>query len=127
MLLYAWVVPGLVLVGAVFLLYARFLWRLPPRTRWRFLVAGGLYVGGALGMELLGGKLHTELGYNTPWYIAAAQLEEVLEMSGVIVFIDALLSYASAHLAGPLRWGRWLEAYVGEAGLRSTQRCELVN
>src|SRR5688572_24749726 len=70
-LLYTWVVPAVVLVALVAALYARFFFRLPPDARRLFACAAALYVGGALGMEIVGGKLHTELGYAAPISVAA--------------------------------------------------------
>ena len=90
---FAWVLPagvGLILLG---LLYVRFLWRLPSRTRSLFLAAALLYVGGALGMELVGGALVTQYGFHDIRYFWAATVEEFCEMMGVVVFIFALLDY----------------------------------
>lgn len=103
---YAWVIPGAAVVALVALAYARFWFRLPRDTRWRFALAAVLFVGGALGMELVAGRVHTDFGYNSLPYIAAAQVEEVLEMAGVIVFMHALLRHAAVHVEGPLRLGR---------------------
>lgn len=101
-LFYAWVVPGAVFVLLVALVYVRFVFYLPGDVRALFVLAAVLYVGGALGMELVGGKMNVEYGHSSPQHAVAAQVEEVLEMSGVIVFIHALLTYARSHLDGPL-------------------------
>lgn len=101
-LLYAWVLPALLVTAVVGLLYARFLFHLPPVTRWRFLLAGTLFVGGAVGMEMVGGKVHEMAGYGTPAYAFVSHVEEVMEMSGVIVFVHALLAYAKS-LSEPMR------------------------
>ena len=101
--LYAWVVPAALLVVLVGLLYIRFLLHLPKPTRRLFILAGALYVAGAMGMEMIGGKIHSQGGYGTMRYAAIATIEEVLEMTAVIVFVYALLTYANEHLAEPLR------------------------
>ena len=92
-LYFAWVVPGAVFVLAVGLAYLRFLLHLPPAARRGFIVAGGLFVGGALGMELAGGYVAHYHGEGTPLYTAMTTVEECLEMLGIVVFIHALLSY----------------------------------
>ena len=95
---YTWVVPGAAFVFVFVLAYLKFLAHLPTKTRYLFLVAGALYVGGALGMELLGGR-HADLyGIYNMSYVMLVTGEEVLEMLGVIVFIYALLSYLSSYL-----------------------------
>jgi hypothetical protein len=92
-LYYTWVVPAIVFVALLALPYARFLWRLPAVTRTAFLVAAALFLGGAIGAELLAG-LHDELhGDATLASGLLSTLEEALEMAGVIVFIRALLAY----------------------------------
>lgn len=98
LLYYAWVVPGAAAVFIVGLAYVRFLAALPARTRLLFLVAGTLFVGGSLGMESLSGQ-HAELyGKGSLGYHVIITIEESLEMSGVIVYLYALLCYVGSHL-----------------------------
>ena len=107
-LLYAaWVIPGAIFVFVVALAYLRFFFDLPKKTRLWFLVAGALFVVGALGMEMLNSRLSSFYGWeglesmpNKVKMIIAVQtaLEELFEMSGVVVFIYALLSYASSYV-----------------------------
>ncbi|MEJ7840937.1 MAG: hypothetical protein WKF95_04145 [Rubrobacter sp.] len=91
---YAWSVVGLALVLAFVLAYPRFIAHLPTRTRRLFIVAAGLYVGGALGMELVQGWHDGLYGVDGVTALITT-VEEVLEMSGVVVFVYALLSYMS--------------------------------
>ena len=94
---YAWVVPGAALVLVLAIFFMGFLWRLPVPTRRTFLIAGMLYIGGAIGTELFGGR-YAELHGNENWtYSMLATLEESLEMAGLIVFISGLLQYCAAH------------------------------
>ena len=90
---YAWVIPGIAVVLVLALSFLKFLLHLPPKTRSTFLVAATLFIGGALGIELIGGRyveLHNE---NNLTYSMIVTVEESLEMTGVIVFIYALLKY----------------------------------
>lgn len=90
---FAWVIPGSLVVVAVALYFRRFLRTLPARVRRRFLAAGALYVGGAIGIELFGGR-HAEMyGMSNSGYVLLVALEEGLEIVGVLVFIRALLMY----------------------------------
>jgi hypothetical protein len=92
-LLFAWVIPGTIVVLVMALAYLRFLAHLPARTRHLFIVAAALYVGGALGMEMLGGYVADELPNQTIVRGAVATIEDLFEMMGVIVFMYALMSY----------------------------------
>jgi len=95
---FAWVIPGIAVVGLVGLFYLRFLFRLPPRARLTFVVAATLFVTGALGLELIGGRYAEVHGSQNLTYSMLATIEESLEMAGVIVFIYALLDYmADSH------------------------------
>lgn len=93
---YAWVlaaIPAVVLLGLV---YARFILGLRQPHRGRFLLAASLFLGGALGMELVGGVIDSayDPGDQVLYQIVVV-LEEWLEMLGLIVFLHALLSYAA--------------------------------
>jgi hypothetical protein len=100
---YTWVIPYGIFVLVVALAYLKFLFHLPDRTRSLFIAAGVLYVGGALGMEMVAGlfvdshlnKLAAEGTFTTAVLIA---IEELLEMLGIVVFIKGLLSYLTLHV-----------------------------
>jgi hypothetical protein len=105
LLFFAWVVPYGLAVLFVGLLYLRFVLGLPARTRRLVIAAGSLYLAGVIGFELIGGWYLSEYGEseNMPYSLLVAG-EEFLEMSGVILFIYALLDYLADQLqGGPLR------------------------
>jgi hypothetical protein len=105
---YGWVVPAAALVVVVVLAFLGFFAHLPRRTLLLFIVAGTLFVVGALGMETLTGQLIDNYGGYDNWdnvegipkMIAGIEgsIEEFLETLGVVVFIYALLSYASSYV-----------------------------
>ena len=99
-LYYAWVVPGIVLVALLTVYFWRFLGRLPARTALAFAAAGAIYLGGAIGMELIGGRYDELYGVTNLGYVLIVTIEESLEMAGVIVFIWALLDYLRTHHRG---------------------------
>lgn len=90
--LYGWVVPAAVFVMVLTVVYARFVFLLPPPVRRLAVAAAALYVGGALGLELVEAVLD-EQGPRTIVFAGIAGLEDVLEMAGALVFIVALLRY----------------------------------
>jgi hypothetical protein len=95
-LYFAWVVPGTLIVLAVGLYFLGFLRRLPGPTRSRFVLAAVLFLGGATGMELVGGYYAELHGRATLIYEALVAVEETLEMAGLIVLIHALMLHGSA-------------------------------
>ena len=90
---FAWVIPGIALVLVLALFFLRFLLHLPATTRLRFMMAATLYIGGAIGVELIGGRYAELHGFQKFTYSMIATFEEGLEMAGLIVFIWALLKY----------------------------------
>ncbi len=88
---FAWVVPGLVLEFLLMLVFLRFLVRLPAPTRRRVVLAAALYLGGSIGMEMLGGWLVELHGPNSWQYTTVTTIEEGMEMAGLISFVWALL------------------------------------
>ena len=90
---FSWVVVGAGLVVVLAVAFSRFLMRLPATTRRLFLLAGVLFVGGSIGMEVLGGHYGGPGRQDSLAYVVVAHVEEVLEMAGIVVFVYALLSY----------------------------------
>lgn len=98
-LLFAWVIPYALLTLLVAVVYLPFTLALPAATRTFVILAGVIYVAGALGMELVGGAVVSAHGGVAGggleyWEHAVAYtIEEALEMSGVVLLIYALLRY----------------------------------
>ena len=99
-LYYAWVLPYGALVVVLLLGSFRFLAHLPGATRRLFVLAGTVYVGAALGMELAQGYVHSRFGDTHFMSALSIGLEELMEMLGAVVFIYALLSYIAATMPG---------------------------
>jgi hypothetical protein len=104
-LYFAWVIPYAFAVLVIGLLYLKFVWSLPARTRGFFIAAGSLYLTGALGFESIGGWYFSRHGEieDLPYSLLVAA-EEFCEMAGIILFIYGLLDYLRDRLGGePLR------------------------
>ena len=98
-LYYAWVIPyGIVLLGFSVIYYFKFLLKLPKKTQRLFLLSGLIYVGGAVGFELLAGVFHNPLNEMNNAIFILYTLEELLEMIGIALFIYALLLYIKDEL-----------------------------
>ena len=94
---FAWVIPGSVIVGLLGLYFLPFLFRLTTRSAVLFAAAGAIYVGGALGLELIGGSLADAYGIESTPYLVAAVLEEGLEIAGLTVFFLSLTDHLARH------------------------------
>jgi hypothetical protein len=92
-LYFAWVVPYAALTGLLALVLWRFVVALDPTTRRAFLVAGVVYVTGALLLEMIGGMLWLSAGMQSRLYFLETTAEETLEMLGIALFIRALLGH----------------------------------
>ena len=90
---FTWVIPAFFLLIIFLIAFRKFIFKLPPKTKILFITAGGVYVAGALGMELIGGYIADNFGFDTAAYGIASRVEEILEMLGVVIFIHGLLSY----------------------------------
>lgn len=92
-LYYPWVVVAALCLVVFVAVYARFLWHLPPRTRWLFILSGAIFVSGAIVIESLSSYYETRHGIKSLSYQLAMTVEEFCEMTGVAIFIYALLEY----------------------------------
>ncbi len=92
-LYFPWVIPytGLVILLALF--YFRFLLALPRPTMIRFIIAGGIFLSGAVGLEVFSAREADIHGTTSITYSVLYTLEELCEMLGIVVFLQALLEY----------------------------------
>jgi len=97
-LYFAWIVPAVCCLIVLGLYIRRFLFDLPKSTRWLFIIAGTVFVGGAVGMEAIGSNIFSTNYGKTMAYSLWATLEESCEMVGLIIFFYALLSYVAQHM-----------------------------
>jgi hypothetical protein len=95
-LYYSWIIPYILFAIIAFFFFLRFLFKLPYSTRILFIISGFIYTGAAIGFELFEGNIAKKYGPNTLNDLLLCAAEEFLEMTGVIIFIYALLRYAAA-------------------------------
>lgn len=95
---YVWVLLYGPLALVFVLAYVGFLRRLPHDTRRLFFIAGALYIGGALGMEVVDGLYATFYSNSDLVYVLLTHIEELLEMLGVAIFIYSLLLHISSDV-----------------------------
>ena len=88
-----WVVPYAALALIMLWKFRSFLGSIPRATATGLLRSGAVYVGGAIGMEMIGSFAvrSSLIRLHSPWYGAITGLEEALELLGILLLIDALL------------------------------------
>ena len=96
---FAWIIPACIFLIFFLLYFLKFLKNLPPKTQSLFIISGTIFVIGSIGGELIGGYFQTiDQGKNMT-YAVITNIEELLEMLGVLTFIFSLFDYMSQHLA----------------------------
>ena len=88
---FSWVIPASVIVLVGLLAFLGFLRRLDPPTARRFVLAGALYVTGAVLFELPLGWWTEQHGYESLGYALIDWCEETLEFAGLTLFAATLL------------------------------------
>ncbi|WP_226409875.1 hypothetical protein [Synechococcus sp. MU1625] len=88
-----WVVPYAALALIMLWTFRSFLGSIPRATATGLLRSGAVYVGGAIGMEMIGSFAvrSSLIRLHSPWYGAITGLEEALELVGIILLIHALM------------------------------------
>jgi hypothetical protein len=92
-LYFPWVIPYAGLVVLLALFYFRFLLHLPRPVMARFIVAGGLFLTGAVGLEMISAHEADINGTTTITYSVLYTIEELCEMIAIVIFLQALLEY----------------------------------
>jgi hypothetical protein len=88
---YEWIILAIPLVLIMGISYLRFFFHLPPNMRILFFLAASLFLGGSIGGEMLSGWYASRFGEGDANYVMLTIFEETLEMSGIVIFIHALL------------------------------------
>jgi hypothetical protein len=110
-LAFAWVIPYALVTLLAGALVTALLRSLPRRTRAMMVAGGATFVGGALGIEMIGASVSQARGMDSVSYLAATTVEELLEMSGVALFTVALMEHlGNLGLAVRFAGGRQLIA-----------------
>jgi hypothetical protein len=92
-LYFDWVIFAVAILLVLALLYLRFVIALPRATRIGLIVAGLIYIGGAVGMELPLGWWTERFGNDGLGYALIDWVEETLEMIGAVLALVALAGH----------------------------------
>lgn len=88
---FGWVLPATAVVILLAVRFVPFLLALPARRRRQFFVAGAVYIGAALALEVPLGQLAVSDGLQSFAYRLLDTVEEALEIVGLSLFLVALL------------------------------------
>ena len=88
---FVWVIPGVIIAAVFVLLLLRMVLSLPAGVRNGLILAGIVFVSGAVGAESLSGLVLASYEEAPPIFFAVTLLEETLEMSGVSLCLSSLL------------------------------------
>ena len=88
---YPWVISYSILVLILAAFYLQFFLKMEKKVFWSFMASAVIYIGGAIGFELIGANESSLHGTDTILYSIYYTIEESLEMFGVIYLIYILL------------------------------------
>lgn len=94
---FAWVIAGMAIVTFLAALYLRFMKDLPSRFRSQLLLAAAFYLTGVIAFELVGGNYASLHGQANMPYELIATGEELFEITGLIILVNALIKYLQTH------------------------------
>lgn len=97
LLFFGWVIPYGIAVVLLAIVFSRFVFSLPKVTARRFIVAGTIFLTGAIGFEMLSAKQAELFGLENLLYAIYYTCEELLEMLGIALFLHTLLTYVLAQ------------------------------
>jgi len=95
---YPWVIVALPFVVVLGLMFLKFVIHLPPASRRGFVLAGLIYVGGAVIVETIWSAVVLHVDRGSPISQLLRTVEETMEMGGASLFIVVLLRHIAREL-----------------------------
>jgi hypothetical protein len=97
-LYFAWVVPYGFLLFLFAISYIKFVFLLPDFIKIKFIIAGLMFIGGAVGLEIISATEADLHGTETIKYSVLYTIEELCEMFAILLFCDTLLKYIAKEI-----------------------------
>ena len=97
---YPWVLPYVTVFLLLVAAYFKFYLRLPRHMQIGMFIAATMFLSGAVVLDMLGGNEADANGTSTIYYSVLYTIEEILEMTGVIVLIRSQLVYMKREFEG---------------------------
>lgn len=90
----AWLVPVLPIATVIVVVgFLPLVWQAPRRTGLGLVAAGAVYVGGAVGCEMVGAWIVHTVGRDSLAYLYEVAVEEGMEMLGIVLLVQVLLRH----------------------------------
>lgn len=94
----AWFIPYIAFLFIFLIVYSKFLLQINSRLRYLMIISGLIYVTGAAGLEILGGRNIEFLGISNEHYLLyEITLEEMLEMIGIVILNYSLMDHIATR------------------------------
>lgn len=90
-LYFAWLIPALVVLATAGIYFVPLVRSLSSPTRHRLVAAAAVYLGGAVGVEMIGGFV-VQNGRQSFSYLALTTVEELGELAGALLLLAGLLA-----------------------------------
>ena len=103
-LYFAWVIPAFLILIVLAILFYRFYMHLPRQTQILFIIAGSMYLGGALLVEMIGGRFAFQHGMDNLTFGLLSTFEETMELLGMSIFIFALLKFIEQNISPTIKF-----------------------
>ena len=98
---YTWIIPYGIAVVVLALFMFPVWWRMEKMIRFWFALSAVVYIGGAIGLEMIGGKYYEMMRMRKDLgYVFISTFEESLEMAGLIILTYVLLLLIRNHYNG---------------------------
>lgn len=95
---FAWVIPYGIIVILLSMYLIPFFLKLPRHTRNAILLGGGLFILGAIGVEMIGARFYAIGGVYHPGFIISSSIEEIMEIAGQLIAVFGLFGEVSRRL-----------------------------
>ncbi|NMC59901.1 MAG: hypothetical protein GYA51_11055 [Candidatus Methanofastidiosa archaeon] len=90
---FAWVIPATIIVILLSLMFKKFIFALPQKTRKLLFLSLFLYLSGALFLEMFGSYFSSNYGIKNLTYNIIVTIEEILEIFGLIIASYSFIDY----------------------------------
>ncbi len=90
---FAWLIPYSIITLALGVFYLKFILSLPRKTAFLFCLSAFIFLSGAIGFELLEGRVYEQFGSEGIEFAIYVSIEESLELIGIFLLIITQFDY----------------------------------
>lgn len=94
---YKWLLVGVPATAFLAILLVPWFFGLSRRLQGLFAASAAIFLGGAIGVEMVNAGVHDTVGTRTATYVLGTAVEECMEMLGAALFLFSLLDHLALH------------------------------